>query len=127
MYDYLKRHEKFIRDALASEEDEFDWDYLAAFHRDQIEFLQHERLIHLMVTLSFGAFLLIALGITASNPSLVFGLFDFLLLVLLVPYVIHYFRLENGVQRWYHVANEIEKRRGKVSVCYLSKKRKGKG
>lgn len=122
MYGYLKCHEAFIRGALASKEDKFDWGYMAHYHRTQIEFMQHERLIHLLVTLSFGVFLLISLAITALTSRLVFGLFDLLLLVLLVPYIIHYFKLENGIQRWYHIANEIERRRGNVSADYESKK-----
>ena len=118
MYGYLKGHEAFIRGALASKEDEFDWVYMADYHKTQIQYMQHERLIHLLVTLSFGVFLLISLAITALTSRLVFGLFDLMFLVLLVPYIIHYFRLENGVQRWYHIANEIERRRGKISADY---------
>ncbi len=124
MYRYLKSHEKFMMEVLASNENKYDWDYIAGFHRSQIEFMQHERLIHLMVTLSFGVFLLISLGITVLTTMLVFGLFDLLFLALLIPYIIHYFRLENGVQRWYHLANEIENRRGKVSVKYENGKKK---
>jgi hypothetical protein len=113
-----------MMEVLASNENKYDWDYIAGFHRSQIEFMQHERLIHLMVTLSFGVFLLISLGITVLTTMLVFGLFDLLFLALLIPYIIHYFRLENGVQRWYHLANEIENRRGKVSVKYENGKKK---
>lgn len=124
MYKYLKYHEKFIRDILASDTNEYDWEYLSEFHKTQIGFMQHERLVHLLVTLAFGFFLIISLAITALDISDIFGLFDFFLLILLIPYIIHYFRLENGVQRWYHLANEIESRRGKVSVDYEIKKQK---
>jgi len=29
-------------------------------------------------------------------------------------YLVHYFRLENGVQRWYHLANRIDERLGLI-------------
>jgi hypothetical protein len=124
MYKYLKYHEKFIRDMLDSQTNEFDFEYLSEFHKKQIEFMQHERLVHLLVTLAFGFFLIISLAITALGISDVFALFDFLVLILLIPYIIHYFRLENGVQRMYHLANEIEFRLGKVPVNYQIKKEK---
>lgn len=121
MYNYLKMHESYMHEILGSKDNGCDWDYIADFHKTQIQYMQHERLIHLMVTLAFGGFLIVSLGITILTDMLVFGLFDLLLLVLLVPYIIHYFRLENGVQRWYHIANEVEKKRGKVSVEYRKK------
>jgi hypothetical protein len=31
---------------------------------------------------------------------------------------VHYYRLENKIQRWYHLANEIEVRTGNVSQRY---------
>ncbi len=124
MNNYLKMHEKFMREVLASKDNNCDWDYIAGFHKTQIEYMQHERLIHLMVTLAFGGFLILSLGITVLTAMLIFGLFDLLLLILLVPYIMHYFKLENGVQRWYHIANEIEKRRGKVYVDYQKRESK---
>jgi len=71
----------------------------------QIGFLSHERLIHLLVTLSFALFTLLtamSLG-TADNPAMYALLF--LLLCLLIPYIRHYFLLENGVQRLYGIAD----------------------
>ncbi|MCR5798493.1 MAG: hypothetical protein K6G69_00270 [Lachnospiraceae bacterium] len=67
----------------------------------QIAFFQHERLIHLMVTLAFAIFTIS--GIVASMfvqqiPVLVMTL---LFLCLLIPYVRHYYILENGVQELY--------------------------
>jgi hypothetical protein len=31
---------------------------------------------------------------------------------------VHYFRLENGVQRWYELANRIDQQLGRVSQSY---------
>jgi hypothetical protein len=115
---YLKRHEAFVRGQLASNGDGTDWAGLARFHRAQIEYVQHERLVHLLVTLFFGLCTLLTLLFLVLHPQVPMGVLLLLLLVLLVPYLAHYYRLENGVQRWYHLANEIEARAGNVSQRY---------
>ena len=79
----------------------------------QISFFQHERLIHLIVTITFA--LLTMLGIVASMfiqqiPLLVLTL---LFIVLLIPYVRHYYILENGVQELYkrydHISTHVNR------------------
>jgi Ca2+/Na+ antiporter len=118
METYLKRHEAFIRQQLSSAGDAADWAGLARLHRTQIEYMQHERLIHLLVTLFFGLCAMLTLFFFVLHPQVAVGVLLFLLLALLVPYVAHYYKLENGVQRWYHLANEIENRSGNVSQRY---------
>lgn len=115
MREYLKQHEDFIRGQLASTGDGADWTRLARLHRTQIGYMQHERLIHLLVTLFFGLCVLVVLVVVVEQPQVLTGVLLLLLLALLVPYIVHYYRLENGVQRWYHLANEIERRAGGVS------------
>lgn len=118
MEKYLKRHEAFIRRQLASPGAGTDWPGLARFHRTQIGYLQHERLIHLLVTLFFGLCALLLFLFFLLHPQAVATTLILLVLALLIPYVVHYFRLENGVQRWYHLANELELRAGGVSERY---------
>ncbi len=67
----------------------------------QIQFFQHERLIHLIVTVTFA--LLTMLSVLASLMLTQIGLLllSVLLVVLLVPYIRHYYILENGVQKLY--------------------------
>ena len=67
----------------------------------QIQFFQHERLIHLIVTVTFA--ILTILSVLASLLLVQLGLFllTALLVVLLVPYIRHYYILENGVQKLY--------------------------
>lgn len=116
MEEYLKRHEAWIKGLLASTDEAFDWAGLAQFHKTQIAWMQHERLIHLLVTLFFGLFALLTVLFTVAVPRLELAALIAFLLLLLVPYVAHYFRLENGVQRWYHLANDIERRAGRVAA-----------
>lgn len=74
---------------------------MLAEHLTQIQFFQHERLIHLIVTclfavLAFSAFFVLFFTMN-SGMFLLFAA----LLILLVPYIRHYYILENGVQRMY--------------------------
>jgi len=117
---YLKKHEAFIQAALAAAGEGFDWAGLARFHRTQIGYMQHERLIHLLVMLFFGLCALVTLLAMIVNPRTPITVLVLLVLflALLVPYIAHYYKLENGVQRWYHLANEIEGRCGNVSYSY---------
>lgn len=74
---------------------------LLTYHLQQISFMQHERLIHLIVTvlfalMTFGSMFVMLITQEASLLFLILAL-----LVLLVPYVFHYYTLENGVQKMY--------------------------
>ena len=76
---------------------------LEAFRKDmliQIEYFQHERLIHLIVTITFALATFITLGIALSGITQAYILL-LLLVVLLAPYIKHYYLLENGVQKMY--------------------------
>lgn len=67
----------------------------------QISFFQHERLVHLLVTLAFAILTIggiIACVFVQTIPLL---LMTILLLCLLIPYIRHYYILENGVQELY--------------------------
>ncbi len=118
MWEYMKRHEAFVRRALADADAGTNWGELREFHAEQIRRMQHERLIHLVVTMFCATFLLLAIGYTSARPSIAGALLAGLLLILVAAYLVHYFRLENGVQRWYHLANRIDARLGRLSADY---------
>lgn len=67
----------------------------------QIQFFQHERLIHLIVTVTFAVLLMLAVIGSCFYPDLFFFALIVLLLILLIPYIRHYYILENGVQKLY--------------------------
>ena len=76
----------------------------------KIAYFQHERLIHLMVTLAFAAFLLFEIFSLFMLPaSFIYA--GILLVViffgLTVGYIMHYYFLENSVQKMYHMRDEI--------------------
>lgn len=80
-------------------------------HLIKIEFFQHERLIHLLVTLFYGIFLF--LSVIISFKVWLFLIILYLALIILIFYVRHYFFLENHVQYLYKqydkMKNIIEK------------------
>lgn len=95
--DYLKYMEGIKVEALSKEERFKQAEKMLV----QIRFFQHERLIHLIVTVLFA--LLTILSILAFLTLTQIGLLvlSILLLILLVPYIRHYYILENGVQKLY--------------------------
>ena len=76
--------------------------------RDQIQFFQHERLIHLIVTALFALLTILSLFASLLLPKQpVLLALDILFLVLLIPYIFHYYRLENGVQKLYEYYDKL--------------------
>ncbi len=121
MWDYVRLHEAFVRAALEGRHGVLtpgDWAALCGFHEAQIARMQHERLIHLLVTLFVATFLLLCLGFSMVHPTLPGLALSVVLLGLTSAYLVHYFRLENGVQRWYHLANRLAERAGRAGASY---------
>ena len=70
-------------------------------HLNQIGFFQHERLIHLIVTVTFALLEMLAILLNVISDSLFSLLLPVVILILLVPYICHYYILENEVQKMY--------------------------
>ncbi len=95
--------------------------FLAANHTDEenaaerelllrrIRFYQHERIVHLLVTLAFAVFFLLALMMFLLKGGTGLLVLTALFLTLLIPYIKHYYFLENSVQKLYIYYYRIEK------------------
>lgn len=70
-------------------------------HLVQISLFQHERLVHLIVTATFALLEMLAILLTVVSGELFPILLSGALLILLIPYVRHYYILENEVQKMY--------------------------
>ena len=68
-------------------------------HLIKISFFQHERLIHLFVTMFYMVMFLLFTALGCIHY--IFLVIMLIALVFVICYVIHYFRLENGVQYLY--------------------------
>ena len=75
----------------------------------RIAFYQHERIVHLLVTLFFAVFFLISLALMLTVGGWGPIALTILFLGLLVPYIKHYYFLENSVQKMYTYYYKIEK------------------
>lgn len=99
-------HESDLYARLAAGENPAD---LLAWHARKLIWLQHERLVHLIVTVweSFFALFFGWLFLTGVSgwPG---GLLLAALMVLFGFYIVHYFRLENTVQHWYRLAEDLQ-------------------
>ncbi len=95
----ILNYRKYI-DELLQQED-VDWEKLIKEHLIQISFFQHERLIHLIVTVTFALLevIAVALCVLAFSPGV--GMLALAILILLIPYIRHYYILENEVQEMY--------------------------
>ena len=111
----LARHIQETESLLAAPPPGTDWGAALARHLRWTAWLQHERLVHLLVTLAFGLLffattLAIALSPAGGGLATWWGAaLDLLLLALLAPYLRHYWALENGVQRLYRLADRLER------------------
>ena len=77
------------------------WTEILQEHLVQIGFFQHERLIHLIVTVTFAILTIMSFvaSLVVEMPALL--ALTLLFVVLLIPYIMHYYTLENEVQKMY--------------------------
>ncbi len=108
---------------LADEEEKTyeEWECILEEHLVQIGFFQHERLIHLIVTVTFAVITVLSLFAPLLTGIMTLYGFTMLLLVLLVPYIFHYYTLENETQKMYAQYDEIIKHTKKVNSGNLKK------
>lgn len=105
MRKYLTEYRKYIAQLL--EKDDCDWDKVLEEHRDKIAFFQHERLVHLLVTILFAIMTLMT--VIAFVTTEIIGLLPLgiLFMGLTVPYIRHYYFLENQTQELYRDYDKI--------------------
>ena len=74
----------------------------------KIKFFQHERLVHLIVAFFVGiSSILFLLGFLVLEQIALLLLF-ILTLLLFIPYIFHYYTLENGTQKLYDLYFKIK-------------------
>jgi hypothetical protein len=78
-------------------------------HLVQIGFFAHERIIHLIVTVTFALLTVISLCLTIMSVEIMPFVLTIAFMVLLIPHIKHYYLLENSVQRMYHQYDTLMK------------------
>ena len=75
-----------------------------------ISFFQHERLIHLIVTVTYGLIDMLSFLIGIASKNIIPIIIGYMAMCFLIPYIYHYFLLENGVQKMYREYDEMIKK-----------------
>ncbi len=80
---------------------DIDWNIEMKKHLVQISFFAHERLVHLIVTVLFALMTMATILYVNYTGSMIGLALTVALLTLLIPYIMHYYLLENSVQKMY--------------------------
>lgn len=96
-------------------EPQLDW-ALADLAR-WIGYFQHERLIHLLVTGLFALLAMLVFMLFMLAPSHGLIVLLGLIMCLLIPYIRHYYLLENGVQKLYRLFDRLQEIQRKQQDC----------
>lgn len=95
------------------ETEDADWEKERKKHLVQIGFFAHERTVHLIVMVLFALCTLLSMLYFVFTSEPVILLLTGAFFILLVPYIMHYYLLENSVQKMYVqydvMQNKIEK------------------
>lgn len=86
-------------------------------HLTQISFFCHERLIHLLVTIVFALLEMLSLMLVVLSAEIYTMLLTIVILILLIPYIRHYYILENEVQKMYGQYDKLNELQG-CSYCF---------
>ena len=76
----------------------------------KINFFSHERLIHLIVTLFFALISIIFTVLCFNYFNYLLYIITLILYIMLLFYIVHYYRLENGVQYLYKLYDKKNKK-----------------
>lgn len=103
------KYDKEIKDTLKNNSDESNWEKILSYHQLMIRRIQHERLIHLIVTVFVGVCLILSLFTSVMILNIYLGVLAIILLILFTAYIFHYRYLENMTQSWYVLEDKIIK------------------
>lgn len=81
-------------------------------HLTQISFFCHERLVHLLVTIAFALLEMLSLMLAVLSAEPFAMLLAAVVLLLLIPYLRHYYILENQVQNMYGQYDKLNELKG---------------
>lgn len=102
----MKQHAEYVKKRL-QEKGEDGRAELFLYHCTRVHDFQHERLVHLMVTMLVAVITVATVYVTFLLPAPVLFVLDIVLLPLLFAYILHYRALENGVQDLYRLTETL--------------------
>ncbi|MFO7888227.1 MAG: hypothetical protein R6U59_07910 [Eubacteriales bacterium] len=109
MFKYLINHEKQILKILESTNLE-NLEEIKKDHLNMITFMQHERLIHLIVTAVIGLILIMIFVAALFTEIYMLYMTTVVIIVIEIFYIRHYYLMENGVQRMYKLYDRLREK-----------------
>lgn len=103
----FKAYDKAIKLKIESNNNNEDWKNILESHKSMIAIIQHERLIHLLVTMFVAISMLLCVLTTLITLNTYLFYLDIPLMVLFLAYIIHYRFLEDTTQNWYKITEKI--------------------
>ena len=110
MTEYLKAYMKTVSHRLENCSEKSELDEIFVEHKDKISFMQHERIVHFLVTMMFAIILVIFISVLLFTENIAILALVTIILVLLGFYIKHYYFLENTVQKMYVTYDDILKK-----------------
>lgn len=102
MNKYMERHLKWMEKENWTED---DFNYFL----NVIKFIQHERLIHLIITIITAILFFLIVFLYLINQNVITTILFFVITIVLIFYIKHYCTLENNVQKMYFKYEEKKK------------------
>lgn len=110
----IRNYKEKLDEILKENDQSTDWEAVSAELLVKIGFYQHERLVHLIVSMSVGIMCIVSVLATffVEIVSLSLLILVCLFVVLVVPYIIYYYMLENAVQDIYRYYDRVREKCG---------------
>lgn len=116
MHKELIKYYSDMQKELSKEPSQARKEQLFSYHCQRVIEFQHERLIHLIITLFFailtiGAYILCLIVVNSDIPSITFMavMLTLILTITEVCYISHYYKLENNTQKLYTITKMFNK------------------
>lgn len=107
MKKYLEEYLEYIAKILSEHDGSTDVTGLKAEFLVKIQFMQHERLVHFLVTMLVVLVLILSICTYILHGSIMLLPLILIVLGLTVAYIMHYYFLENSVQKMYELYDDI--------------------
>lgn len=112
----IRNYLKYVDELL--ERDDLDFNEEIKKHLQQIAFFMHERLIHLIVLVLFAIATISCCLVFVVSELIQVLILGMAFMVLLIPYIKHYYLLENSVQKMYEQYDKMLKKTG--AECFVN-------
>ena len=104
----IQSYMAYMDQQLENNDSGLSYEELCTQHEKQLAYFMHERLVHLLVTLTFAILAFVTFFMAVMNFSMGIIVLFFAFLILLIPYIMHYYLLENSVQYMYRQYDRLQ-------------------